>query len=134
MNNRSSAFVKVDIHQAAAIHPGFGDLASAAGGKQTVGRVGTSSRPYRKPGSQPTTSIANWTLAINFAEDGPRLSADHLDRIVGCFESAGATAKVPQFMSRAWLTSPRVSLASPNQFGGRRLMAPTCTAAAPASG
>jgi HAD superfamily hydrolase (TIGR01484 family) len=41
-------------------------------------------------------------LAIDFAEDGPRLSADHIDRIVGCFESAGATAKVSSIHVNGW--------------------------------
>ena len=41
-------------------------------------------------------------LAIDFAEDGPLLGTDKIGRIVGCFEAAGATAKVSSIHVNGW--------------------------------
>lgn len=41
-------------------------------------------------------------LAIDFAEDGPRLSEAEISRIVACFEAAGAVAKVSSIHVNGW--------------------------------
>ncbi len=41
-------------------------------------------------------------LAIDFAEDGPRLAAEDVARIVDCFEAAGAVAKVSSIHVNGW--------------------------------
>ncbi|MCR4266528.1 HAD-IIB family hydrolase [Nitratireductor sp. ZSWI3] len=41
-------------------------------------------------------------LAIDFAEDGPRLEDGAIDRIVACFEAAGAVAKVSSIHVNGW--------------------------------
>jgi HAD superfamily hydrolase (TIGR01484 family) len=41
-------------------------------------------------------------LAIDFAEDGPLLSATEIDRIVACFAEAGATAKISSIHVNGW--------------------------------
>lgn len=41
-------------------------------------------------------------LAIDFAEDGPRLDDDAIDRIVAAFAAAGATAKVSSIHVNGW--------------------------------
>lgn len=41
-------------------------------------------------------------LAIDFAEDGPRLSDADIARIVACFEEAGAVAKVSSIHVNGW--------------------------------
>jgi HAD superfamily hydrolase (TIGR01484 family) len=44
-------------------------------------------------------------LAIDFAEDAPRLSAHDIDEIVACFERHGATAKVSSIHVNGWYGS-----------------------------
>jgi HAD superfamily hydrolase (TIGR01484 family) len=44
-------------------------------------------------------------LAIDFAEDGPLLDAGKVQRIVACFEAAGATAKVSSIHVNGWYGS-----------------------------
>ena len=41
-------------------------------------------------------------LAIDFAEDGPHLAEAEIDRIVSCFEEAGATAKISSIHVNGW--------------------------------
>ncbi|WP_048647129.1 HAD-IIB family hydrolase [Nitratireductor soli] len=41
-------------------------------------------------------------LAIDFAEDGPRLGEAEVSRIVACFEAAGAVAKVSSIHVNGW--------------------------------
>jgi HAD superfamily hydrolase (TIGR01484 family) len=41
-------------------------------------------------------------LAIDFAEDGPRLGDTKIDRIAACFAEAGATAKVSSIHVNGW--------------------------------
>jgi HAD superfamily hydrolase (TIGR01484 family) len=41
-------------------------------------------------------------LAIDFAEDGPRLGNAKIDRIAACFAAAGATAKVSSIHVNGW--------------------------------
>ena len=41
-------------------------------------------------------------LAIDFAEDGPRLEQSEIDCIVACFREAGATAKVSSIHVNGW--------------------------------
>ena len=41
-------------------------------------------------------------LAVDFAEDGPHLSAAEIDRIAACFAQAGATAKISSIHVNGW--------------------------------